>query len=384
MPTVIISPNMLLPVPITGSTPGPEWANDINNCLSLVDSHNHTPGYGVQVPSDGLNINADLSFQDNNLTNARSIRFFVQPSPLALPSDLACVYVSGVDLYYNDASGNQIRLTESGAPAGTPGSITNLIPPAAVTYVPPSQLFVFTSAPNTPANLDAGYINLRNFVLNSKALTLQPPAAMAADYTITLPSLPVSKKMLTMTSSGVMAADYDVDNVSIAVASNLLTVQAAGIINGPGLSAVGNKIELSGGVYNSRQFLANGPYSGTAFPQTQIDGYFFFPFNATITSIWIFNLTAGASGTTEFDLKLASSPGGSFASILSTTGKIDSSAIANVWTDSGSIVAPLTGVTKPVLSSASVNAGDCIRFDLIQGMASPASDCGLIVNFIPR
>lgn len=356
---------MLLPVPVVGEDPGPDWANNINSCLTIIDAHNHTSDEGVPVPTDGININADLTFNGFNAIDLRSTRFTVQPSPLSLPSDLGCLYVSGVDLYYNDENGNQIQITNNGAVNGTPGSISNLVPPAAVTYDPPTQRFIFTSSANTPANLDAGYINLRNFVANSKALTLRAPAAMAADYTITLPSLPASKKILTMTSSGVMAADYDVDNVTIEVSGNLLkTTNAAS--NG------------------SRSFQANGVYSeAVSFPQEQIDGYYFFEFDATIIAVWIYNLTPGGSGTTEFDLKVGS-VGGSFTSILTTTGKITSAAAANMWTDSNSLILPQAGVTKPVLSTTSVNAGDAIRFDLIQSMASPAADCGVVINFVPR
>lgn len=364
MPNVITSPSMMLPIPVVGTDPGPDWANNINNCLTIIDGHNHTSGSGVRVPTDGLNINADLTFNDVNAIDVRSVRFDPQVSPLALSSDLGCVYVSGVDLYYNDVDGNEIQLTSGGAPVGTPGSITGLVPPAAVTYTPSDQTFTFTSAPSTPANGDFGYINLRNFVANSKALTLQAPAAMAADYTITLPALPVSTKIMRMTSSGAMSASLDVDNTTIQISGNALGTKPA--------------------VYAKREFLANGDYSTAAsFPQTQVDGYFFFPYNATITSVWIFNLVAGGSGTTEFDLKKAAS-GGSFTTMLTTTGKITSTAAANVWTDSNAIIAPQSGVTKPVLSSTSVSAGEAIRFDLIQSMATPAADCGMIVYFIPR
>jgi pectin methylesterase-like acyl-CoA thioesterase len=83
---------------------------------------------------------------------------------------------------------------------GPTGSITGLTPPASVSYG--FGTFVFESNVNTPANLDAGSIILRNIVANSHGLTLSPPAAMSADYTLTLPSLPASKEPVTLDTSG--------------------------------------------------------------------------------------------------------------------------------------------------------------------------------------
>lgn len=197
-----ISPNMSLIIPTTGVTAGPEYANDVNSSLTILDAHTHSPGSGVQVTPSGLNINADLSMGSNNLTLARSVRFQTQASPLALVTDLGCLYESGVDLYYNDGSGNQIRITQSGGVVGSPGSISGLTSPASATYVSVDSTFVWQSAANTPANTDTASVILRNLVANSKGLTLSPPNAMAANYSLVLPSLPGSTSFLTLDSSG--------------------------------------------------------------------------------------------------------------------------------------------------------------------------------------
>ncbi len=230
MANTINSANMLMPVPVVGTDPGPQYATDVNSCLTILDGHNHTPGYGVPVPTAGLNINTDLTFNQTNATNLRSVRFTPQGSPLALASDIGCLYEAGVDLYYNDGSGNQIQITSGGALAGTPGSISGLVAPASASYVTLSSTFVFKSAATTPANLDGASFILRNLVANSKGLTLSPPAAMAADYAITLPPLPTGgTKFLTMDTAGAIAAVRDVDNSTIVVSSNLIQVPAGGI-----------------------------------------------------------------------------------------------------------------------------------------------------------
>lgn len=379
-----ISPNMGLVIPAPAVTFGPQWATDLNASLSSVDQHNHSPGQGVQVTPNGLDINTDLPFNGNNATQLKSTRFTSQLTPLSGASDLGCLYESGVDLYYNDGSGNQIRITQSGGVAGTPGSITNLTPPASATYVSATQTFVWQSAANTPANLDCESVIFRNFVASSKGLTVSAPAAMAADYNITLPPLPVSQKFMTIDNLGTILAPWQCDGTTIAINSNQLVVQAAGLISGPGLTTNGNTITLAAGVISAIRFEANGLYSGaSSFPQTFIDGVYVFPYNASITSVWIYNLTPGVSGTTEFSLTIMQNTGGGGTiNAFSTTGKITSAAGSNVWTDSNAVIGPQAGVTKPVIATSGILAGWAIRFNLEQSMSSPAANCGMIVNFV--
>lgn len=223
------STNMNMPIPGVGVTSGPTYATDLNNSLTIIDQHDHSPGKGVPVTPAGLSISTDLPFNSNNATLLRSARFSPQSAVLSGASDIGCIYEVGVDLYYNDGSGNHVRITQSGGVAGSPGSIAGLTSPASATYVSASQTFVFQSAANTPANLDGGYLNLRNNVANSNALTLSPPASMASNMTITLPSLPASQKIVTLDNAGTMSAPWSVDNSTIVVASNLLGVPASGI-----------------------------------------------------------------------------------------------------------------------------------------------------------
>ncbi len=224
------SPNMLLPIPGVGLTSGPLYATDVNNCLTLVDSHDHTTGKGVQLTPAALNINAALPLNNNNLITARSVRFQVQSAALALAADIGCLYVTGVDLYYNDISGNQVRLTQSGAVAGTPGSIANLVSPASATYVSGSQTFVWQSAANTPANMDGGSFIFRNVTASSKGATVSAPAALAADYSLVLPTLPAAQSFMTLDASGNMAAPWTVDASTVRIVANQLVSGPAGSI----------------------------------------------------------------------------------------------------------------------------------------------------------
>lgn len=199
------SPNMNLPVPVVGDEAGPQYAIDINTCMNQIDAHNHTSGSGVQITPSGLNINADLPFSSNNLTGIRSARFTAQGAPLALAADLGCLYVSGVDLYYNDENGNQVRITQSGGVAGTSGSIAGLVAPASATYVALSNTFVWQSAASTAAIMDFRSAIYRNSSASSFGLTLQAPS-LGSDYTLTLPTIPGSNSFMTLSSAGVMGA----------------------------------------------------------------------------------------------------------------------------------------------------------------------------------
>lgn len=223
------STNMLLPIPSVGSTLGPQWAYDVNTCLNLIDVHNHSPGSGVQITPDGLNINSDLSMISNNLTLTRSVRLDSQSVAFSAATDIRAIYALSGELYYRDASGNNVQITNGGSIAGATGNITNLVSPASVVFNNISSTFTFQSDVTTPANLDAASIVLRNLVASSYGMTVNPPNSMAADTAITLPTLPASKKILTMTSGGSMAADYDVDNTSIEVSGGIIRIKDSGV-----------------------------------------------------------------------------------------------------------------------------------------------------------
>lgn len=218
---------MGLPVPTSGITSGPQYATDINDSLNIIDQHDHSTGSGVPITPNGLSINADLPINDNNLTLVRSTRFKVQPSTLALSTDVNCLYVSGVDLYYNDGT-NTIRITTGGSVNAGAGSIGGL-PSGTASANFSSGSFAFQSSTNVGADIDGRNHIFRNNVASSAALVLTPPAAMASDYVLVLPPLPVSQKIMTLDASGNITAPYVVDNSTIEVSTNTIQVKNLGI-----------------------------------------------------------------------------------------------------------------------------------------------------------
>lgn len=202
MGTVTLSPNMSLPVPTVGGDPSPTYAFDVNSALTIVDQHNHSPGSGVQITPAGLNINTSLPMNNNFLINSAGLTLTAQS---VTPANNT-LYESGVDLYYTDGVGNNVRITQSGGVAGSPGSISNLNSPASASYVSGSQTFVWQSGASIAANMDFGSAIMRNLSPNSTfALTLQPPAALASNYSLTLPTIPAAQQFMTIDASGNIA-----------------------------------------------------------------------------------------------------------------------------------------------------------------------------------
>lgn len=251
----ILSPNMNLPISTIGVDSGLNWELNLNSGLSLIDLHDHTPGKGVALTPTSLNINADFPFNNNNLTFAKSVRFQSQPSALSGVSDLGCLYESGVDLYYNDGSGNQIRLTQAGSIVGAAGTIAGL-PSGTASAAFAAGVFTFQAATATGANIDGASFIFRNNTANSHGLTLSPPNAMAADYSLILPALPGATSFLTLDTSG-----------------NISTISLLGMLTTSNLSAsagiVGSQLSASAGILGSQ--LANLTITGAKLAPAAVD-----------------------------------------------------------------------------------------------------------------
>jgi hypothetical protein len=232
MANVITTPNMNLPNPVPGVDPGIDYANNIQSCFNQIDQHNHTSGQGVQVPSGGLNINADLPFIGNNATLLRSARFSAQVSPLALASDIGCVYVSGVDLYYNDVNGNQVRLTSGGSVNATASGISDGSGNSAAFS---AGVLVVGNTSTAPDNIQCGSVLFGNSGTPSSGYVTVSPVSATSSYALTLPTIPGANSFMQLSTSGVMTA-------SIPIANG---------ITRSNLAAVGQQTSFSCGVFST-------------------------------------------------------------------------------------------------------------------------------------
>ena len=119
---------MGLTIPTPGVTAGPEYAVDISDDLGTIANHTHTGASnndGNQIPSAGINFNADLSAQSNNLTSLRSTRFADQSQVLAGIGDVGCVYEKSGDLWYNNSNGVPVQITSGSSLIAPVGGYTS-------------------------------------------------------------------------------------------------------------------------------------------------------------------------------------------------------------------------------------------------------------------
>lgn len=200
------TPNMSLLLPVVSVTPGPTYASENNDAFDVIDSHDHTVGKGLPVPSNGININNDLSFNGFNASVLRSTQFQSQSSPLSLPSDLSMLYVVNGNLFYNNQIGQQVQITSGAALDATSiGGIGGdyVTSTALEFYTSLTRTFTFWSNNNVPANIDAGSVTIREVALSPNGITLMSPASLAASYSITLPgALPSTTSFLSMDNTG--------------------------------------------------------------------------------------------------------------------------------------------------------------------------------------
>jgi hypothetical protein len=257
---------MSLPVPVVGGEPGPNYATDVNNSLTIIDQHTHNPGSGVQITPTGLDINADLTFLDNNATNLRSTRFTPQGSPIAGSLDQGCLYVvtksSNSELYYNDSSGHQVQITSGGTVNATSSGITNGT--VSASFNASNQLNVAFISSGDPTAVICGPLILEDTGSDTFQLTVNAPT-LSSSTGITLP-LPAttSTKFLQIDTSGNITSSVPVSGGITAsnIANGTITgtqigTQALFPSNLPGVNVVQSPA-LSGGVTGTTPTLVAG------------------------------------------------------------------------------------------------------------------------------
>lgn len=214
------TPNMGLIVPGVGTEVGPNWANEINGDLSSIDQHNHTTGQGVPIPVSGLNINSDFPMNGYNLVNPRTVRFEqLLTAPAASVPDVGVIYAAKVssnyELFYNDTSGNQVQITTGGAVNATSSGITG---PGGASASFSGGILVVDGSTNTPGNIKAGSILFGNNIVGSNFATVSPPAALGANYNLTLPPTNATGQtaIMTIDTSNNMGEIAKITNSNIA------------------------------------------------------------------------------------------------------------------------------------------------------------------------
>jgi hypothetical protein len=192
-----ISPYMGLDIPVVSLTPGPLYAEDINQSLFTIDAHDHTPGNGKLVPvPSGLVVTGDWNFGGFYVYGLEPTRYLFQSAVLA-DTIVGAVYFKGVDLYVNDGNGVAIQITEAGAVnvaagKGFSGDFGQPGVPAAVPYTAASHVFDFYEDPSGPtwAILGVGAIRFHSGAgTGAQYIALEAPA-LSGTSTFSLPVAP--------------------------------------------------------------------------------------------------------------------------------------------------------------------------------------------------
>lgn len=350
------TPNMGLDIPTPGVATGPDWANDVNNSLVLLDAHDHSPGKGVQITPLGLNINSNLTFNGNFATNVGGVFFTAQASN---PGQNATIYSKGVDLYYKDGSGNIIQITSGGGVNGTPGSISNLSAPASASFVSASGTFVWQSNTGIAASMDAGAYILRYSgsypAPSGNYIALEAPTSLSTGYALIFPANVPSSSGAFLTESTAGQLGYtNVDGSTVAITSNILGVVPQGI----GTTQIANQAVTATQIANNTITRAQEAAIGQ-----QVSGNSGTFTNSTNTATQITNQSV--SLTTHgrpVEIFFQSGGAGNFTSIFSTapvTSQLllerDGVGIATWWVPYGNAGSGLTGLTflDPSPSAAS-------------------------------
>lgn len=118
------TPFMVLDLPTPTVTFGPLWATMLNASFDIIDAHDHSAGKGLKVKPNGLNINADLDIQNNNLLNTLTLRLSSTiTTPINGPANTYKIYSVNGDLYFTNGAGAAIQITSGGNIVTSPGVV---------------------------------------------------------------------------------------------------------------------------------------------------------------------------------------------------------------------------------------------------------------------
>lgn len=191
----ITTPLMGLTPPEVSVTPGPLWAELLNDSLELIDIHDHSTGKGAKITPAGLNINTDLDILENDLLNIN--RAYLSDIADTIGVSNGNIYQNGKELFYQDGGGNNVQITFEGNLATGGGGGGDI--GGDYSTDPNNPLITFTTSTGnydffkqTAGSPIAGGINCGDLtifeeVTATNGISIISPGSLAAAYTITLP-----------------------------------------------------------------------------------------------------------------------------------------------------------------------------------------------------
>lgn len=210
-------------IPTVSTTPGPTYATYVNAVLAEIRDC-----LQAKVTPAGFNVNANIAYGGFAPTGLGYALFNNAASAGVMPAATypRGLYAVGSELYWNSAT-QQVQITLNGAlNAAAIGGITGDFGganPARVAFNDAGGRYDFTEDTNLYAKLRAADLLVGEYGLASPFfVTLKSPAALAAAYTLTLPTaLPGSTALVTLTAAGVLAGSLTIAGLTSLAAAAL-------------------------------------------------------------------------------------------------------------------------------------------------------------------
>lgn len=102
---------MDLEIPVIDETEDPQWSQDFNDNFEVIKNHTHANGDGVNITTAALTIDDDLPINGHNVIGTRTVRFSNLGADPVAGTDVVNLYAKNGDVYWNNASGAHVRIT---------------------------------------------------------------------------------------------------------------------------------------------------------------------------------------------------------------------------------------------------------------------------------
>lgn len=193
---------------VGGDTPDVA-SNKIILNFQIIDMHDHTTGNGTAITTGALNIDADLSFGNNAVTDLSRSSF---QSLSVAPTANQSLYVLDGDLTYRNDLGQVVPVTVGNSLGSPSEGIGGLTAPASATFSPTTDTFSFFHDGSLKGLINSSNIIMQEFTASggtqpSESVTLAAPT-LSSSHTITWPvaSPAANNYYMRFTSAG--AATY--------------------------------------------------------------------------------------------------------------------------------------------------------------------------------
>lgn len=214
-------PNMGLTEPTRGPSGAGVWGDTQDDNTQKIDDHDHSPGKGKRINTDGISIDADLTF--GGLYAPIGLHRITFASIVATTvTQNRSFFVSAADneLYFRNNVGTNIKITNGNSlnVAAFTGGFTGDVSQMSASYDAATTGFRFRTSANNWARGSFGGVRLLELGTSETVFIEHvAPAALAVSYTVTWPLAPPgTTSLLQMSSGGVVTASNTATNVTLA------------------------------------------------------------------------------------------------------------------------------------------------------------------------